>query len=128
MIFSSLQLQVTSKEFVEKMLASVTAPLEGGKGSVEVLIDSAEGIHWVEGLDNASVDSGRKKKRTVAGVLTKSHGVVLGSSVVVCLGPWSGQNLLYCLVLRLHIITQCMHCKYKVLLSFEHIPNMQVWW
>ena len=87
------------------MLASVTAPAESGKGSVEVLIDSADGIHWTEGLENTSVDSGRKKKRTVAGVLTKSHGVVLGSSVVICLGPWSGRNLCYCLVLRLHIIT-----------------------
>ena len=106
------------------MLASVTAPLEGGKGSVEVLFDSAEGIHWMEGFDNTSVDSGRKKKRTVAGVVTKSHGVVLGSSVVVCLGPWSGQNLRYCLVLRLRIITRCMHCKHKVLFSFEHFTNI----
>ncbi len=73
------------------MLASVTAPVESGKGSVDVLIDTAEGVEYVENLDKAGISSGRKRKRIIAGVITKSHGVVLGSSVVICLGPWSGQ-------------------------------------
>lgn len=71
------------------MLASVTGSAEDGKGSVEVVIDSAEGIHWAD-TDSHSA-SGRNKKRTISGVVTKSNGIIFGNSVVICLGPWSGK-------------------------------------
>jgi glycine/D-amino acid oxidase-like deaminating enzyme len=63
--------QVTPLELTQKMLAAAQET-----GCTEVLLDSAEGL-CVEG-------------DVVTGVRTKSNGVISASSVVICLGPWSG--------------------------------------
>lgn len=78
-------------ELVQKMLASVSEPA-AGKGVVEVLIDAVVGMEWTEN-EGQKVGS---QARTVAGVRTKLSGVVSASSVVICLGPWSGNMLIKC--------------------------------
>lgn len=88
-------------ELVQKMLASVSEPAEG-KGVVEVLIDAVVGMEWTP---TEGQEGGSQEARTVAGVRTKLNGVVPASSVVVCLGPWSGKMLMRCVV---RLVLRCV--------------------
>lgn len=78
MVYLSSGYQVTPLELTEKLLSSVSTP-SVGRGTVEVLIDTATGIHWAG-----------HERHTVAGVMTQSHGIIAAGKVVICLGPWSG--------------------------------------
>ena len=93
-------------ELTEKMLNSVVCVGDGGENRmVEVLVDVVEGVEFEQqpSLSSSLVET-TDALRKVVGVRTRTNGVVAASQVVICLGPWSGEETFYIFYLGAFLI------------------------